>query len=450
MDKELPAEVRHYLERKSFRHWQLEWNKDETIEAVIVIPAICEFENIKTLLQSLTKNDKNSLSKTLVIFVINNSDKSSQESKENNKLTIDYLRQFVNRNPTHELSDEVFSSELKLGLVDATSVGYEFSEKLSGVGLARKVGMDLALKAFDYSIPGKKVIISLDADCIVDKNYIHEVLVFFKSNSISVANIEFEHNLLECGIDRCGIISYEIYLRHYVAGLLFAKSPFAFHTVGSSLVCDHDAYIAVGGMNTKKAAEDFYFLQKLAKYYKIGRIISTRVRPSSRESWRVPFGTGRTMMEISSNRKSILVYDPDIYVIIKNWLELFYSDLSLDINLLLTEARNIHPELSNFLIRRNFNRDWTKILTNSKSAKQLNNQRLNLFDAFETLKLVHYLRDKSFPMMEINSGVKKLFQIVNYTPNFDFEINNNNSKDGLLSLLNKIRTLELHLHKEMN
>ena len=214
--------------------------------------------------------------------------------------------------------------------------------------------MDVALRVFDYSISSKKIIVSLDADCLVEENYISEIEKNFNSQNDSAAIVDFEHTLPEDEIRKPGILSYEIFLRHYVAGLLFAKSPFAFHTIGSTVVCDHEAYIKIGGMNTKKAAEDFYFLQKLAKHYTIQRITSTKVKPSARESWRVPFGTGRSMIDYSSNKKDILVYDPEVYIILKEWLILFNSDLLLNPDLILKKSKEIHLELYNFLVSRGF------------------------------------------------------------------------------------------------
>jgi hypothetical protein len=450
MNSSLPSDVLHYLEKKSYSAWQLEWNRVSGMQVVIVVPAICEFENLPKLIQSLSQNDKSLLEKILVIIVVNNSNSTHDEIINDNKQSIEFVRQLIDGNAVHKLSDDIIKSGLRIGLVDASSEGRELNEKLSGVGLARKIGMDLSLTVFDYSLPGKKIIVSLDADCLVDKNYIQEIVNSFETKNISVANIEFEHIHPDKNVSRTGIISYEIFLRHYVAGLLFAKSPFAFHTVGSTVVCDYEAYISAGGMNTKKAAEDFYFLQKLAKRYKIERLFSTRVKPSSRKSWRVPFGTGRTMMDLSSNKKEIQVYDPKVYLILKKWLELFYSDLSLSSELLFKEAKRIHPELLNFLLGRKFEQDWDKILENSKSVRQLDYQRKNLFDAFETLKLIHYLRDKSFPMIGIESGVKKLFQIVNHTPKFDLEIMKDNSERYLEALLNELRAIEFILYEKTN
>ena len=352
----------------------------------------------------------------------------------------------MRENPSDQLSNQIIQSGIKIGLIDAASEGKEFDDDEGGVGLARKIGMDTALRVFNYSTPFKKIIISLDADCVVESNYLDEIICTFTKHNFSAATVEFEHNSSEDGINRLGIISYEIFLRHYVTGLLFAKSPYGYHTIGSTIVCDHEAYIKVGGMNTKKAAEDFYFLQKLAKHFSINRIDSTKVRPSARESWRVPFGTGRTMNDISSNKKNILLYDADVYIILKDWLELLNSDLSLNSSFLLKKAKIIHPELYNFLESRGFSKDWGKILENSKSVKQLDYQRKNWFVAFETLKLIHHLRDTSFPMIDIDSGVEKLFQVVQHSVKFDLQGENNTIEKLYADYLSELRLLENTLH----
>ena len=118
------------------------------------------------------------------------------------------------------------------------------------------------------------------------------------------------------------IICYEIFLRYYVLGLSFAKSEYAFHTIGSTMLCTPDAYVKVEGMNKRKAAEDFYFLEKLAKIFPIGEIKSTSIHPSKRGSWRVPFGTGKSVDRyLSNSRDEYLLYNPKSFVILKTWLE---------------------------------------------------------------------------------------------------------------------------------
>lgn len=448
--KTYPKEVFAYLKDKALKKWDLEWIEVSGIDQVIVVPAICEFQNIQSLLSSLIKNGRSLLQKTLVIFVINNSVSSSLEVKEDNKQSLELLRAIINKSNSNKFISKILKSRMQIGVVDASSKGKEFEDKQAGVGLARKIGLDQALKVFDYSNPAKKVLISLDADCTVEENYLQEINIFFNKQNISVANIDFEHNLdrEDINISRRGIISYEIYLRHYVIGLLFAGSPYAFHTIGSILVCDHEAYIKAGGMNTRQAAEDFYFLQKLSKLYSINKIISTKVKPSARESWRVPFGTGKSMTNYLSNQKDILLYDPDEFIVLKKWLKLLNSDLSLNTDMIIKESNKIHPELFNFLETQSFNKDWDRILINSKSEKQLNYQRKNWFDAFETLKLIHHLRDTSFPMIDIDSGVKKLFKVVQHSVNFDLADEKNTIEDLYANYLSELRLLELALHNK--
>jgi hypothetical protein len=441
--------VAEYLEKKSYKQWYLEWNEVPEIETVIVIPAICEFENIKLLLLSLARNPKLYLQKSLVIFIVNNSLFSDPKVKADNKYSLEYLRALIRSQSIDQFSTQILESGIRIGLIDAASEGKEFDETNAGVGLARKIGMDTALRVFNYSIGAKKIIISLDADCLVEENYISEIEHYFNQSNVSAATVEFEHNLPDNEINKTAILSYEIFLRHYVAGLLFAESPYAFHTIGSTVVCDHEAYIKIGGMNTKKAAEDFYFLQKLAKHYKIQRITSTKVKPSARESWRVPFGTGRSMTDYSSNKKDILVYDPEVYIILKDWLILFNSDLLLNPDFILKKSKEIHPELYNFLVGRRFSNDWKKILDNSKSAKQLDHQRKNWFDAFETLKLLHHLRDTSFPMMNIKIGVEKLFKVVEHSVKFDSDSETNNKEILFEFYLSALKALENPLYKKL-
>jgi hypothetical protein len=442
----LPEIVETYLKNLSLQKWKLEYSEQSGIEMIVVVPAIQEYENIKRLLKSLADNDKNYLEKTLVIFVVNNSTVSDSSIKNDNYKTLEFLRQIINNNTGDDFIKMICNSGMRIGIIDAATSGNEFDGNEAGVGLARKIGMDEALKVFDYSLPNKKIIIALDADCTVENNYLSTIYSSFNNRNLSAATIEFQHNLSEDEINKAAIISYEIFLRHYVTGLLFAGSPYAYHTIGSTIVCDHEAYIKCGGMNKKPAAEDFYFLQKLAKNYTIYRISSTHVKPSSRESWRVPFGTGRSMTDYNSNGKEILLYDPVEYLILKEWLILFNSDVALNTEYLLKEAKKIHSELYLFLEHKMFSKDWNNILENSKTGKQLMYQRKNWFDAFNTLKLIHHLRDTTFPMLNFKEGIEKLFRINDRTiPSVsNNEMNNTNV---LKHYLSEMKNLENTLAK---
>lgn len=406
-----PELVEAYLKRQSPNPWKLEWIEKRGINNVIVVPAIAEFENMETLLTSLVNNKPDYFSSTLVIFVINNKSVVNKEVKESNTKSLRLLRSIIQQKDIdNSIIRKARDSGLSIALIDASSKGKELSQKASGVGFARKIGLDFTLTAFDYSIKKKKIMIWLDADCKVDEDYLCKVVDEFNNKNLSAATINFSHDVSGKGELTKAIIPYEIFLRYYVLGLKYAKSPYAFHTIGSTIAVDHNAYIKAGGMNKKKAAEDFYFLQKVAKNYEIKKIISTTVYPSSRHSWRVPFGTGRSVTRILSNtRNEFLLYDPVVFDVLKNWLKIFNDNNINDTKHLVNEAGKISQELKTFLLQRKFPEQWDRILKNSKNSKQLQYQKQNWFDGYKTLKLIHHLRDSVYPVINMFEAVDKLF-----------------------------------------
>ena len=261
----LPANVLSYLSKHLIKNYTIERQGKNEINNVIVIPAIAEYDNIKVLLKSLSENDPAFFPSSLILFVINNSPVSVDEIKKDNLNSINLLRSITGANNKDDFSREIINSGLQIGLIDASSEGKELNTKQAGVGLARKIGMDLSLTIFDYSKDTKKLIICLDADCTVSQTYLTNIINDFNKNDFSVAVVNFEHPVDGTDDYNAAIICYEIFLRYYVAGLIFAGSDYAFHSIGSTMMCDHNSYMKIGGMNKRKAAEDFYFLEKLAK-----------------------------------------------------------------------------------------------------------------------------------------------------------------------------------------
>ena len=173
----------------------------------------------------------------------------------------------------------------------------------SGAGPARRIGMDLAVARFNMDNNSGGVIISTDADSLFDSNYISEISRCFADKRVNTASIYFEHPLE--GDEHHpsvyeAIAQYELYLRCYVESLRSAGHPHAFHTIGSSFAVRASAYVKQGGMNNRKAGEDFYFLQKMMLLGGYSEINSTRVIPSPRISGRVPFGTGPAVRRLSA------------------------------------------------------------------------------------------------------------------------------------------------------
>jgi len=398
MIERIPAKVDAYLEKFVTTFYNLERSRTDRIQNAVVIPVLMEFDNLKRLLLSLSENDPKYFSETEFIFVVNNTVSASFEIKNDNLKSIEFLRSIIAKETKEEIKRKIVSSGLSLSLVNAAEKNYAMSDRDGGVGLARKIGMDSALNIFDYDNKNKKLFLCLDADCTVQKNYLTEVVDHFRSNKNSAAVISYEHPAEENSENSFAIICYEIYLRYYLLGLKYALSKFSFHTIGSTMVCDHEAYIKVGGMNKRKAAEDFYFLEKLAKSFSIHTINTTKVYPSSRESFRVPFGTGQRVTRfLSKTRNEYLLYNPVIFEILKNWNELFSkSELQIKGRSILDSSEEIDKYLYDFLIENDFENAWEKIKSNSITIDQLNKQKYFWFDGFRTLKLVHFLRDNKY------------------------------------------------------
>lgn len=396
----IPDKISAYLKKRTSDTWKIENDHPKYFQNIIVVPSIAETQNLPAFINSLKQNDKLELNNTLLIIVVNNSVSSTESVKEDNKKTLEYLRNI--------------QTKINLSFVDACSYGKEMDDKNGGVGLARKIGMDLALTKFDYLSINKKIIICTDADCVVDSNYLLEISGDFNRHNYEAAVVNFAHDISGDDEETKAIICYEIFLRYYVLGLSFAKSDYAFHTIGSTMICTPEAYVKVEGMNKRKAAEDFYFLEKLAKIYPIGEIKSTFVHPSKRGSWRVPFGTGRSVDRYLSNIKDeYQLYDPKSFIILKNWLEVFYDHSLSEQNSLIKIAKNIHPALFDFLTQQDFQNFVKKVLLNNKNRSETEKQKHYWFDAFKTLKLIHYLRDEAYQNINMFDAIDELLRLMN-------------------------------------
>ncbi|MFA6027279.1 MAG: hypothetical protein WC727_12655 [Ignavibacteriaceae bacterium] len=410
MNKERPAEVKKYLSKYSLDQWNLEISEEKSYNNIIVVPAIHEYENIVNLIKSLAQNDNKYFNETLVIFVVNNLKNSHEDVMSDNRKSLELLRDIIFNKSDGDLNDRIGSARLNIGLIDASGKGSELPEKDGGVGLARKIGMDLALTHFDYSNSEKKILICLDADCTVEKNHLTSIVQAFKKRDTSAAYVQYEHLFPEDEKEKLAIICYEIFLRYYVLGLIFADSPFAFPTIGSTMICDYESYIRIGGMNKKKAAEDFYFMEKLAKITNIKKIGSTKVYPASRGSWRVPFGTGqRVNRYFAGTHNEYLLYNPKSFDVLKKWLHCFNALEILGADEYLKKAKEIDPALHSFLIENSFQDSWGKIILNSKTNEQIQKQKMIWFDGFRTLKLIHYLRDNGFRLVNMFDALDEMF-----------------------------------------
>jgi hypothetical protein len=221
---------------------------------------------------------------------------------------------------------------------------------------------------------------------------------------------------------------YEYSLRYYVAGLDFANSPYAFHTIGSTMAVNAAHYAKVRGFPRRQAGEDFYLLNKLAKVGSIRQLSSeTDCEPieiAARVSDRVPFGTGAAtgrIMALEDPAREFLLYHPAIFGLLRCWLDslaLFWQSQSGEIGEILSQRSgsslvhglsNHSPEDLQALIDGLGDSGAAEALQHafrqSTDAVQFKRQMHTWFDAFRTLKLVHHLRDHFLPSISFEALV---------------------------------------------
>jgi hypothetical protein len=284
------------------------------------------------------------------------------------------------------------------------------------VGTARKIGMDAALRLVDSQAAGGGVICCLDADTLVEDNYLSAFRSHFVRTCDPAAVSAYAHQKPDDPLLLAAICCYEIFLRSYVIGLSYAGSPYAFHSIGSTMACTADGYTRVRGMNRRQAAEDFHFLNKLRKIGKIGTMTETTVFPSSRPSGRVPFGTGKSVVRfLAGGTDEYRLYDPRVFVILKEWLAAMETDPDRAPETILCRADHIHARLGEYLRLSRFVEDWTVIRRNSRDAGHLRRQFHVWFDGLKTLKLVHHLSRSGFPSVPMFDDLNEFYALCGRT-----------------------------------
>jgi len=322
----------------------------------------------------LDKNDPTILQDTLVIVVVNHSKDADNYFKNDNEKTLQFL----------STSKYIFT----LGIVDAATQGLELPSKQAGVGLARKIGMDLALPHLKNN---KSFIFSTDADTIVDNHYFNAVIDYFNQYNAEAAVVGFSHFPRENTTLGHLIKEYEKFLLLTARKIKEAGSPYGYVAMGSTIVCTANAYTAVGGMSRKKATEDFYFLQELAKFCGVHTIPDILVYPSSRPISRVYLGTGFRMLQAKQGLQiNNLYYSKYAFSLLKQWITIGTAAWKLSLFELLDKTGSKNIELKNFLLREGIEKIWKNLQSSSPSESHFIKQFHRWFDGLKTIRLLKY------------------------------------------------------------
>jgi hypothetical protein len=367
-------------------------------QQVLVIPAYDEPPGFLSALSQLGV-----CGRALIIVVINRPD-SNPDTQANSLLRCAIAK--LPRSDEHTI--EQGSDSVDLFCYDQDQLNGPIPSS-QGVGLARKIGCDIALLWQRQGAISSKWICSTDADAQLPSDYFSRLE---RAEDSVAALFPFVHVPGKSEeIDRATAL-YEIRLHQYVLGLSYAQSPYAYHTLGSCIAVKSQHYCEVRGYPKRSGGEDFYLLNKLAKVGPIASLGGECIALQSRVSHRVPFGTGpaiKKIIEYDSGDESTLFYHPQCFEVLRVVLaivEQLQVHEASELRQLLV-AQGLDDEIALATTDILHSMEITKAISHcrkhGKSGEQFLRQFHQWFDGFKTLKFLHGVRDATLPMQSLSS-----------------------------------------------
>ncbi len=369
------------------------------LSMIVMIPCLNEPEILRTLESLWACEPVQSYCE--VIVTMNDSESSSSEVIRLNQETFQNLVEWKNEND-------------RPGMVLYPIYAKSVSARHAGAGMARKIGMDEAVRRFAAVDKPEGIIVSTDADCLFSANYLHRIeAVFAEKKSCFAATINFRHRINEMADpkQKLGIQLYEEYLHYYKKAHDFIGYPNSIYTIGSAFAVRADAYVKQGGMNRRQAGEDFYFLHKLTRLGSITEIEDAFVFPSGRVSDRVPFGTGASMTRWMNNSEDLTsTYNfaafQDLNVLFDRVDSLFRisaEDFSKSV-------AELPPSVQEYLQSIDFQYKLAEINRNSSSLASFRKRFFQYFDAFLILRFLNLAHQKYYPRQKLSEAIHQLLE----------------------------------------
>lgn len=270
-----------------------------------------------------------------------------------------------------------------------------------GVGLARKIGSDLALSLIAEGSVKHPWIYQTDADARLPDQY-------FSAHTATSGAVVYAHRHISEDAELGSLAAlYDQHMSLYVEGLRYAGSKYAYPTLGSTIAVHGQAYAEIRGFPKRNAAEDFYLLNKIAKVHNVAYREDVCVEVQARLSERVPFGTGPALRKIAtslSTGEPYLSYDPQVFVTLAevlNALEQF-AETTTTLN------------LPNMQLERMDTLGWQRVedafRTRYTRADTRYRAICDWFDAGKTLRFVNLARQHipDIPLVQAQSLFKLL------------------------------------------
>jgi hypothetical protein len=389
-----------YLDDRALYPELIKEAPDKDTGIIVVVPSYDE-PGIAKLLDSLILC--NSIPcKVEVLIVVNAPGNASAESIRNNNLTVENIAIWKQAHP-----DCFF--RLYTIIADPLPV------KGWGVGMARKTGMDEAVRRFNELNKPEGVILNLDADCLVGSTYLVSVYNdFLRKKERDACSIYFEHPL--SGSDFPEIVYtcialYEIHLRYYFQSLLNTGFPYVFHTVGSATGVKAFPYIKAGGMNRRQAGEDFYFIQKLVPAGGYFSLNNTVVYPSPRPSFRVPFGTGASITKLNeSGEPFLLTYNVSAFNELKAFFNMAEDYYNSDHNEFKKLYKIVPEGIKSFTGEEELSSKIMEIKNNTSGFQSFRKRFFGWFNMFRIVKYLNHVHTGIYDKKSVMIAASELLR----------------------------------------
>lgn len=252
------------------------------------------------------------------------------------------------------------------------------------VGLARKLGTDIAVHLYHQGKLASPWLYQTDADAELPADYFA-----YDPPGRGALVYAHEHHSCDTQMARAAAL-YDAHMRYYVDQLKQAGSAYAYPTLGSTISVHAESYAAVRGYPKRNAAEDFYLLNKVAKVHGVRYCAGPVIRLTARTSTRVPFGTGPALAEIHRGLEDdpsgafYLSYDPNSFALLRDTLTFFerFSE---------TSEQPCGP-MATVLERIGFSRVSGRILHHYAAPSRRLEILNQWFDAGKSLRFIHEAR----------------------------------------------------------
>ncbi len=280
-------------------------------------------------------------------------------------------------------------------VVDRFSAGRGLNPK-QAVGLARKIGCDIAAQLYLDGYLRSRWLHSTDADVHLPDDYFLRPTAGF-----SACVYPFNHTLTGA-VDaalQAATVMYEQAINYYERGLRYAGSPYAYATLGSAMAVDVLAYCQARGFPKRAGAEDFYLLNKLAKLGPVARLQGLPLQIEARRSDRVPFGTGPAVsqiMALPNPAADYRYYAPDVFDCLRQWLK-FAPGLWPALQAGEVNWQPLQGPTLDALRTLGVMEFCGHLRRQTRSAEQGMRAIHEWFDAFRTLKFIRHLQARYYP-----------------------------------------------------